>query len=137
MTTPPDVESLLVKWLADRHTGIVVVTDLDGLFTEPANTRVVQINALPGRADPPAWNGPSLRYEQDIDVDFYAATRVDALDLALLVTGSAAALRGETGQFGQVTQVVAPAATRRPDFNQFVRRYGAVWSLTTRPALTS
>lgn len=137
MTTPPDVESLLVKWLADRHTGIVVVTDLDGLFTDTTSQRVVQVNALPGRAARPAWNGPSLLYEQDVDVDFYAATRVAALDLAVLVTGSAAELRGETGEFGQVSQVLAPPATRRPDFNQFVRRYGAVWKLTTRPAVTA
>lgn len=134
MTTPPDIESLLVQWLTDRHPDLTVVTDLDGLFTDAATPLVVQVNALPGRAAPPAWNGPTLRYEQDLDVDFYAASRVHALDLAIEVTGTAAELRGETGQFGQVTQVIAPAATRRPDFNQYIRRYGAVWSLTTRPA---
>ncbi|MDX3661326.1 hypothetical protein PV646_28810 [Streptomyces sp. ID05-26A] len=137
MTVLPDVESLLVQWLAERHPNLTVVTDLDGLFTDATVPKVVQVNALPAQAAPPAWNGPTLRYEQDLDVDFYAASRVDALDLAVLVTSTAIELRNQLGQFGHVSQVIAPPATRRPDFNQYVRRYGAVWSLTTRPVRTT
>ena len=134
MTAPPDIESLLVAWLADQRPEVEVVTDLTGLF-DASTPLVTQVNALPGRADRPAWNGPTLLYRMDVDLDFYGPSRVAALDLALDVTGLAAQLRGTIhAQFGRITEVVAPAASLRPDFNQRVRRYGAVWSLTARPA---
>jgi len=134
VTAPPDIESLLVWWLEARQPDLTVATDLDGLFDD-STPLVVQVNSLPGRADAPGWNGPSQVYRMDLDVDFYGPSRIAALDLALLVTGTAAELRGAVHPtYGRVTQVVAPAATRRPDFNQRIRRYGAVWSITARPA---
>lgn len=131
---PPDIESLLVQWLTPRRPDIEVVTDLTDLF-DTDSPLVVQVNALPSRSDRPAWNGPTLIYRLDVDVDFYAADRVAALDLAVQITGLAAELRGTSDPlFGHVTEVIAPPASRRPDFNQRIRRYGAVWSLTARPA---
>ncbi len=134
MTSPPDIESLLVQWLSGRFPAVEVVTDLDTLFESDTAPAVVQVNSLPARADLPAWGGPSLVYRMDVDVDFYGPDRVSVLDLALQVTEVAPELQGVTGAYGRVAQVLAPAATRRPDFNHRVRRYGAVWTLVTRPA---
>lgn len=130
----PDIESLLVAWLAPRVAPVEVATDLDGLFDGDTTPLVVQLNALPGAADAPAWNGPTLRYQLDVDVDFYGPDRVAALDLGRRVTDLAETLRGVQGEYGRVAEVIAPPPTTRPDYNQRVRHYGSVWSITTRPA---
>lgn len=129
----PDIESLLVEWLTARLPNIEVVTDLTGLF-DISTPLVVQVNALDTPADRPAWNGPTLVYRPDVDVDFYAASRVTALDLALQVTTLVHDIRGTTSTYGRVTDVIVRTPARRPDYNQRVRRYGAVWSFTARPA---
>jgi hypothetical protein len=131
---PPDIESLLVEWLSARmQPGVQVVTDLTGLF-ETDTPLVVQVNALPTAADRPAWNGPTLLYRPDVDLDFYAPKRVQALDLALETMGLITDIRGATTPYGRVTDVIARTPARRPDFNQRVRRYGVICTFTARPA---
>lgn len=130
---PPDVESLLVAWLSAALAPIPVATDLPDDLGEPDVLQVVQVNALPTQGEPPAWNGPVLLYRPVVDLDFYAATRTEALDLALRTLGLLPDLRGHVSPYGRVSDVTPPPTPSvRPDFNDRVRRYGAAVSFTLR-----
>ncbi|QOV99510.1 hypothetical protein [Rhodococcus pyridinivorans] len=87
----------------------------------------VRVIELPGRETARAWNGPGLLHERDVDIDVFDT---DADKLA----DATARLRAdlETFRTEQVAVTSVPAFTRRPDWNDKVRRRGAVLSLVTR-----
>lgn len=125
--TSLDVEAVLAQWCA----GILPAFRVYGGETPPdfeaAGLPAVRFLALPAQETARAWNGPGLLSRQDVDVDVFGADPDSLAD-------AAAELRGKLDHFSYAGLAVlgAPAFTRRPDWNDNVRRRGAVLSLVTR-----
>lgn len=134
MTRPPDGEALMIDYLnslgvADLNVAADVPADLGDTVV-----RAVTVRGVNSPADPPAWNGPSLLWQVNVDLDAFAPTRAEASDLWLTVAALVPGVRHHVSQHGRVSRVTVPGGEWRPDFNQTVRRYGGVVSLVARPA---
>lgn len=123
--TSIDAEVILARYLHEQGWR-VYGGELPARFEE-RGLPAVRVIELPGRETARAWNGPGLLSELDVDVDVFHS---DSDKLADAV----ARLRGQLQTFrtNQVAVTSAPAFTRRPDWNDKVRRRGAVLSLVTR-----
>lgn len=123
----PDAELLVLNFLRDAMTGTRCVTEL------PANLEkqlpLVQVTRIGGSSD-------GFRLDRArLDVDCYAATRLDAAILGRQVRTLLPTLRNQ--EIGgavvvAVTEEVGPSW--RPDYNPGVSRRGATYALTLRPA---
>ncbi|WP_064076700.1 hypothetical protein [Prescottella equi] len=121
-----DVEALLVQFLGGF--GLRVFGgDLPPRFEESGPLPVVRVIALPGDELARAWNGPRLADRAEIDVDIFGADDDQAADTAARVQSLVEQLA-----LDGIAVLRAPAFTRRPDWNDKVRRRGAVLTLATR-----
>lgn len=122
-----DVEAVLAQRAAgDLPAFRVYGGELPAGF-ESAGLPAVRFVALPAQELARAWNGPGLMNQADVDVDVFDTDPDSTAD-------SAAAVRSWLDTFSHPGLWVrrAPALTRRPDWNDNVRRRGAVLSLGTR-----
>lgn len=123
-----DVELMLIGWLQARLGGDVVVRDeLDNNLEHELPT--VQVQRVGGGDD-------GLRLDRAlVDVDVYARTRAEALDLAGTVRGLLfTALQGSstaTAVVGRVVTISAPLV--RPYENTALRRVGATYQMHVHP----
>lgn len=123
-----DVELLLIGWLQQRlGSGVVVRDELDNNLLQELPT--VQVQRVGGSDD-------SFRLDRALtDIDVYAATRGDALDLAATVRGLLLAeLAGSTtatAVVGGITTISAPV--QRPYENTALRRIGATYQIHVHP----
>jgi hypothetical protein len=122
-----DVEVLLIGWLQEElGDGIVVRDELDNNLLEELPT--VQVERVGGTDD-------GLRLDRAlVDIDVYAATRGEALDLAADVRGRLLSLRGSTvggAVIGLVRTESVPVI--RPYENTGLRRVGGTYSLYLHP----
>lgn len=121
-----DVEALLVQFFG----GLGLRTfggELPPRFEETGPLPVVRVIALPGAELSRAWNGPRLADRADVDVDVFGADDEQTADTAARVQN----LVEELAVDG-IAVLSAPAFTRRPDWNDKIRRRGAVLTLVTR-----
>lgn len=122
----PNVEAVLVAALGAFLDGPLVTTELDNdLLTE---LPVVQVHRVGGGDDGFRLDRPL------VDVDVYAATRLDAATLAEQVRSYLLSLRGSitgTAVIGKVSTVSAPSW--RPYQNTLLRRCGATYELYLHP----
>ncbi|QCX81276.1 hypothetical protein C9F11_38465 [Streptomyces sp. YIM 121038] len=128
MTALIDVEGELIARAADRFPSAVVRDELDNNLANELPT--IQIEQVPGGGD----DGLRLaRYLVDINV--YAATRVEAIALANDVHAWATGeLRGSTSTaavIGRTGALTLPAA--RPYENTGLRRVGATYEIYLHP----
>lgn len=123
-----DVEVLLIGWLQHRLGGGVVVRDeLDNNLLEELPT--VQVGRVGGGDD-------SFRLDRAlVDVDVYAATRGDAIQLAAAVRGllltELAGARTDSAVVGRIVTISAPI--QRPYENTALRRIGATYQIHVHP----
>ncbi|NKS94618.1 hypothetical protein GS876_10335 [Rhodococcus hoagii] len=121
-----DVEALLVQHFG----GYGLRTfggDLPPRFEESGPLPVVRVIALPATELARPWNGPRLADSAEVDVDVFAANDEETADAAARVQD----LTEELAHQG-IAVLRAPAFTRRPDWNENVRRRGAVLTIATR-----
>lgn len=126
--TFPDSEALLAGWLREQLPAVRVVAQL------PANVEDHVPLLWVARIGGPALI-PGIVDRPRIDVDAFDATYEQAADLALAVQALMPTMRGVTTGGGVVCGVdeeTGPA--RRPEYNPQVRRLGATYVLTIRPA---
>lgn len=121
-----DAEALLVQYLG----GFGLRTfggELPARFEESGPLPVVRVIALPSAELARAWNGPRLADRAEVDVDVFGADDEQTADAAARVQNliEQLALDG-------ISVLRAPAFTRRPDWNDKIRRRGAVLTLATR-----
>ncbi|MDQ0791962.1 hypothetical protein [Streptomyces sp. B1I3] len=125
-----DLELDVIQWLQAKAGFDVVVRDeVDNNLLQELPT--IQVQRLPVGDD------DGLRLDRAlIDVDVYAATRGEALELAGLVRGwLLLELRGsktDRAQYGRVRSSPPPAI--RPYENTGLRRAGAVYEIYSHPA---
>ena len=127
--TSIDLEAQLAGYLYERgrpHQWRVYGGELEPAF-EQAGLPAVRVIELPGREASRAWNGPGLLYEVDVDVDVFDTDEDRLADTAAQVRDYLHQYRSTAVQV-----TAAPAFTRRPEWNDKVRRRGAVLSLVTR-----
>lgn len=125
--TSIDLEALIPQYLAGFGDGFKLYGgELPPSF-ETAGLPAVRVIELPGEELSRAWNGPGLLHRVEADVDVFAADSESVADAAALVRRRLEALRIPGASVDR-----APAFTRRPDWNDKVRRRGAVLSLVTR-----
>lgn len=129
-----DVEALLIRWLSDQlpHVRVLATLPTGVEHTLP----VVQVLRVGGAAvHQPFSPGGPLHDRADLDVDVYAATRPDAVDLAGHLSQLIPQARSIKLPGGVVTQVIENAGPAwRPDYNPQVARVGATYELTLRPS---
>lgn len=125
-----DVELLVIQWLQGQlGSGFVVRDELDNTLLNELPT--VQVERLSAGGD------DGFRVDQAlVDVNVYAATRGQAVDVAIQVRGLLlASLPGSTtggAVVGRVGTISAPAA--RPYENTGLRRVGATYEIYSHPA---
>lgn len=122
-----DVEVLLIGWLQGQlGDGVVVRDELDNNLLNELPT--VQVERVGGTDD-------GLRLDRAlVDIDVYAATRGEALDLAADVRKRLLSLRGSTvggAVIGLVRTESVPVI--RPYENTGLRRAGGTYSLYLHP----
>ncbi|MFI2216527.1 hypothetical protein ACH47B_06545 [Rhodococcus sp. NPDC019627] len=125
--TSLDVEVVLVQYAAGVLPGFKVYGGELPPGFEGKGLPAVRFIALPARETARAWNGPGLLNRADVDVDVYDTDPESVADSAALVRS-----RLDTFSHPSVGVLGAPAFSRRPDWNDNVRRRGAVLSLVTR-----
>lgn len=124
-----DIELDLIEWLQAKAGPDVVVRDeVDNNLLKELPT--IQVQRLPAGGD------DGFRVDRAlVDVDVYAATRGEAIDLALLVRGwLLTQLRGlatSRAQYGRVSSSPPPAI--RPYENTGLRRAGATYEIYSHP----
>lgn len=121
-----DAEALLVQHFG----GFGLRTfggELPARFEETGPLPVVRVISLPATELARAWNGPRLADLAEVDVDVFAADDEGVADAAALVQDYVEQLAVDG-----VSVLRAPVFTRRPDWNNKVRRRGAVLTLATR-----
>lgn len=124
-----DIELDLIEWLQAKAGPDVVVRDeVDNKLLNELPT--IQVQRLPAGGD------DGFRLDRAlVDVDVYAATRGEALDLAKLVRGwLLTQLRGSAtsrAQYGRVNSSPPPAI--RPYENTGLRRAGATYEIYSHP----
>ncbi|MGW6578847.1 hypothetical protein ACWF76_05480 [Streptomyces globisporus] len=124
-----DIELDLIEWLQAKAGPDVVVRDeVDNNLLNELPT--IQVQRLPAGSD------DGFRVDRAlVDVDVYAATRGDAIDLAKLVRGwLLTQLRGSAtsrAQYGRVRSSPPPAI--RPYENTGLRRVGATYEIYSHP----
>ncbi|MET8378062.1 hypothetical protein [Streptomyces microflavus] len=124
-----DIELDLIEWLQAKAGPDVVVRDeVDNNLLQELPT--IQVQRLPAGSD------DGFRVDRAlVDVDVYAATRGDAIALALLVRGwLLIQLRGAStsrAQYGRVSSSPPPAI--RPYENTGLRRAGATYEIYSHP----
>lgn len=134
MSRPPDGEALLIEYLNSLSVaGLQVAADVPAELGDTVH-QAVTVRAVSAPATPPAWNGPSLLWTPQLDIDAYAPTRAAASDLWLSVAELLPGVRHHASQHGRVSRVDVSGGEWRPDFNPRVRRYGGVVALVARPA---
>jgi hypothetical protein len=132
MTRPavrfPDVELLLTWWLRAQLPGVRVVAEL------PANVEshipLLWVTRIGGRA-----LVTGLVDQPRVDVDAFARSYQAAAELAVTVQSLIPTMRGVTtggGVVAYAAEEIGP--NRRPEYNPHVRRFGATYVLTIRPA---
>lgn len=120
-----DIELDLIEWLQEKAGSDVVVRDeVDNNLLNELPT--IQVQRLPAGSD------DGFRLDRAlVDVDVYAATRGEALELAGLIRGwLLLELRGSTtsrAQYGRVRSSPPPAI--RPYENTALRRAGATYEI--------
>lgn len=124
-----DIELDLIEWLQAKAGPDVVVRDeVDNNLLKELPT--IQVQRLPAGSD------DGFRVDRAlVDVDVYAATRGDAIALALRVRGwLLTQLRGSStarAQYGRVRSSPPPAI--RPYENTGLRRAGATYEIYSHP----
>lgn len=122
-----DVEVLVIGWLQEQlGDGIVVRDELDNDLLDELPT--VQVERVGGTDD-------GLRLDRAlVDIDVYAATRGDAVNLAAVVRGLLLRLPGATVGGAVVSRVRTESAPiSRPYENLGLRRVGGTYSLYLHP----
>lgn len=122
-----NVEALLVAWLGEQMPGVTVRVELGNDLA--GELPVVQPTRVAGGDD-------GFRLDRAIvDVDVYAATRLQATALAAQVRGLLLTkLRGaslDTAVVGRVATITAPGW--RPYENTALRRVGATYEIYLHP----
>ncbi|EGD24654.1 hypothetical protein [Prescottella equi] len=121
-----DVEELLVQFFGGF--GLRTIGgELPPRFEETGPLPVVRVIALPGGELARAWNGPRLADRAEVDVDVFGADDEQVADTAARVQNLTERLAVDG-----ISVLRAPAFTRRPDWNDKIRRRGAVLTLATR-----
>lgn len=122
-----DVEAALVQYAAAALPGFKVYGgELPPAF-ESKGLPAVRFIALPGQELARSWNGPGLLNQADVDVDVFDTNPERVADSAATVRA-----RLDMPTIAGMGVLKAPAFSRRPDWNDNVRRRGAVLSLVTR-----
>ncbi len=126
--TFPDAELVVASWLRTQVVARVVTSELPAdLEDQLPLVQVVRIGGstlVPLRLDNPR-----------LDVDCYASNRTGVSALARRVAAILPTMRGTTSGGGVVVSVaVETGPSYRPDFNPRVRRSGALYAFTIRPA---
>lgn len=128
MTALVDIELELISRATLRFPDAIVRDELDNSLLDELPT--IQINQIPGGGDDGIRLGRML-----VDIDVYAATRVDAITLARdvheWVTGELRGSHGPTVVFGRTGALTLPAV--RPYENTGLRRVGATYELFCHP----
>ncbi|MDQ0809811.1 hypothetical protein QFZ63_001525 [Streptomyces sp. B3I7] len=128
MTALVDIELELIRRAAQRFPDVVVRDELDNnLLDELPTIQVQQV---------PAGSEDGLRLARMIvDIDVYAATRVDAISLARevhdWVTREVRGSTSSTAVIGRTGALALPAA--RPYENTALRRVGATYEIYCHP----
>lgn len=122
--TTLDVEAALVQYLAGFGFTVYAGELPAGFDSSLPAVRVVQ---LPARELRRAWNGPGLLQSVDVDVDVFASNPEAVADVAMDVRR-----RLDVPTIGELVVTGIPAFHRKPDWNENIRRRGAVLSLVTR-----
>lgn len=124
-----DVELDLIGWLQAKFGADAVVCDEtdNGLLDQ---LPTVQVQRLPAGGD------DGFRLDRAlVDVDVYAATRGEAVDIALMVRGwlmtDLAGSETTRAVYGRVTSSPPPAV--RPYENTGLRRVGATYQIYSHP----
>jgi len=123
-----DVELEVIVWLQQRlGAGVVVRDELDNNLADELPT--VQVQRVGGGDD-------SFRLDRAlVDVDVYAATRADAIQLAAVVRGlllrELSGSQTDTAVVGRVLTISAPI--QRPYENTALRRIGATYQIHVHP----
>lgn len=130
----PDVEALLIAWLAEQLPEAWVTTDLPEDLEQVLP--VLQVVRIGGSKQQYPWShGGPLHDNATCDLDAYGRTREHAADLMLRACTLLPLLRNNTSQGGVVTEVIENVGPSwRPDYNPRVRRFGATYQFTIRPA---
>ena len=124
-----DVELDLIGWLqAKAGSGVVVRDEVDNNLLNELPT--VQVQRLPAGGD------DGFRLDRAlVDIDVYAATRADAVDLAKLIRGwlmtELAGSKTSRAVYGRITSSPPPAV--RPYENTGLRRVGATYQIYSHP----
>lgn len=124
-----DVELDLIGWLqAKAGPGVVVRDEVDNNLLSELPT--VQVQRIPAGSD------DGFRLDRAlVDIDVYAATRGNAIALALLIRGwLMTELAGsKTGRavYGRITSSPPPGV--RPYENPGLRRVGAIYQIYSHP----
>lgn len=124
-----DVELDLIGWLqAKAGPGVVVRDEVDNNLLNELPT--VQVQRLPAGGD------DGFRLDRAlVDIDVYAATRADAVDLAKLIRGwlmtELAGSKTSRAVYGRITSSPPPAV--RPYENTGLRRVGATYQIYSHP----
>jgi hypothetical protein len=128
VTALVDIELELITRGTVRFPDAVVRDELDNILLQELPT--IQINQLPAGDDDGIRLGRML-----VDIDVYAATRVDAIALARdvheWVTGELRGSHGPTVVFGRTGALALPAI--RPYENTGLRRVGATYEIFCHP----
>lgn len=123
----PDGEAAVLDWLRQCLPHARCVTELPTRFEE--QLPVIRATRVGGPTD-----HKGLTDNPRVDLEFYAASREQAADLALQAQAFMHALRGVTIGGAVVCHVADETGLAwRPEYNPRVRRYGAVYALTIRP----
>lgn len=124
-----DIELDLIGWLqAKAGAGVIVRDEVDNNLLNELPT--VQVQRIPVGGD------DGFRLDRAlIDVDVYAATRGDAIALALQIRGwlltELPGSQTERAVYGRVTSSPPPAV--RPYENTGLRRVGATYQIYSHP----
>ncbi|MFE9777695.1 hypothetical protein ACFYPA_06010 [Streptomyces sp. NPDC005775] len=124
-----DIELDLIGWLqAKAGPGVVVRDEVDNNLLNELPT--VQIQRIPAGGD------DGFRLDRAlVDIDVYADTRGNAIDLALLIRGwlmtELAGSQTSRAVYGRVTSSPPPAV--RPYENTGLRRVGASYQIYSHP----
>ena len=125
MAVSVDVEAELVQHL--RGFGFrVYAGELPPGF-DSRGLPAVHVVQLPARPAGVAWNGPTLLQTVDVDVDVFARDAEAVADAAVDVRR-----RLNVPAIGALGVTGIGAFYRKPDWNENIRRRGAVLSLVTK-----
>lgn len=135
MTTAfPDTEALLIGWLSEQMPDVWVTTDLPEELERVLP--VLQVVRIGGGKHQYPWSlGGPLHDNPTCDLDAYGRDREHAADLIQRACTLLPLLRNNTAGGGVITDVVENVGPSwRPDYNPRVRRFGATYEFTIRPA---